>query len=93
MKNKISLSQLSKINNFLRNYSVWIIRGFFITLLLLNVFVYYKYVYKIINTEVSSDVERVTLNQDTLNELLDSIEEREDFLSKIEKESHKDPFR
>ena len=83
---------IEKTNFFLKKYYRLILGIIFILLLCLNVFVYYKYVYLATKAEISVTVERASVNEKILNEVLEEIDIREKTLIRIETNKYFDPF-
>lgn len=83
---------IEKISNFLKKYYFWILGVVFILLICFNFFIYYKYIYLLIRTEPSFIVNEITINNKTLQKILDNIEIREENLLRVQTNEYPDPF-
>ncbi|MFH0906996.1 MAG: hypothetical protein ABIC36_03040 [bacterium] len=81
------------IHKFLKKNYFLILGIVFIVLFCFYVFVYYKYVYSIINIQIETDIEEVSINQDMLKEVLDNLEMRQENLLRVETIQYPDPFK
>lgn len=87
------IPSLIKIYNFLKKY-YRVILGIILALLIcFNVFVYYQYVYLIIKSQDRPSLEKVTINQEILEEVLNNLEIREETLWRVEHTHYADPFK
>lgn len=81
-----------KIYQFLKKHYQWILGIIFILSLILNGFIYYQYVYSVVNSQFQVSVEKAMLNQENLQGFLDNIETREENLNRVETQQYFNPF-
>jgi len=81
-----------KAHNFLKKYYFHILSIVFIILISFNFFIYYKYVYLLTNVEIETINEEVKIDQQTLQNVLDNINIREDNLNRVQTNKYFDPF-
>jgi hypothetical protein len=82
-----------KIYNFLKKYYRWILGIIFALLICLNVLVYYQYIYLTIKSQPELILDKVTIDQETLQNVLDNLEMREESLWRVKHTHYTDPFR
>ncbi len=83
---------IEKISCFLRKYYFWILGVIFFLLLCLNAFVYYQYVYLTMNIQPEVADERVEIDGEALNKVIDDINKRGENLNRVKKGSYFNPF-
>jgi len=83
---------LETIYVFLSKYYRVILGVIFVLLLVFNVFISYKYVYLTMKVQPEPDIERVSIDQGLLENVLADLEEREDVLRRVKTSSYPDPF-
>ena len=81
-----------KIYRFLKKYYQFILGIIFILSLILNGFIYYQYVYLVINSKPQVKVEQIMLNQKNLESFLTNIETREENLERVRAGQYFNPF-
>ncbi|MFH1460961.1 MAG: hypothetical protein ABIF84_00865 [Patescibacteria group bacterium] len=81
-----------KIYRFLKKYYQWILGIVFILLLIFNGFIYYQYVYLVVESKPQVNVEQVMLNQKNLEGFLENIETREENLNRVRFSQYHNPF-
>lgn len=81
-----------KINSFLGKYYKWILGVILVLLFCFNAFIYYNYVYLATKADISATVEKVSVNEEVLNKVLEEIRIKEEALVRIETETYFDPF-
>ncbi len=86
------ISILINIYNFLRKHYPIILGIFFASLICINIFVYYQYVHLAMETQTELNIEKIVIDQETLEKVLSDINEREENLSRVRKTQYYDPF-
>lgn len=84
--------KLIETYNFLRKYYPTILLVVFASLICLNLFVYYQYVYLPTKAQADSNIEKTVIDAEILDEVLIDIKEREGNLSRVKKTRYADPF-
>ncbi|MBU1291985.1 hypothetical protein KKH07_00630 [Patescibacteria group bacterium] len=82
-----------KISYFLKKYHFWILGLILFLLLSFSAFIYYKNVYLVINTQVESAGEEITIDEYILGKIMGNIEERENNLFRVETKNYYNPFK
>ena len=72
-----------KIYKFLKKYYIWLLLLIFLILLSLNGFIYYKYIYSVVEVEISKK---------ELEGVLNELEERQETLDRVKSNSYYSPF-
>ncbi len=91
MKIKINLS-LEKISIFLKKYHFFILGIVLFLLLSFNFFIYYKYVYVVMNINVDPVDDRIVVDEDILEKVIENINERKENLIRVKTENYYTPF-
>ena len=73
-KNKIDITQYFSYATVVY-FSVWLLLGISVTALFLDIWVFYAYGYKIVNTSVTNDY-TITLKRKELSEFINVLDER-----------------
>lgn len=81
-----------KINSLLKKYYFYILGFLFVILICINFFIYYQYVYLLTDIEIGIINDEVKIDQETLQNVLDDINMREDNLDRIQENRYFDPF-
>jgi len=90
MIKKISLTA---VYNFLKKHYLVILGIIFGLLICLNLLIYYQYVYLTIKTQPEPTIERVVINQETLEKVLNNLDIRLNNLVRVRLTNYSDPFR
>ncbi len=89
MLKKISLE---KVNYLLKKYRRLIPGIVFILLVGLNIFIYYQYVYLVMVVRPEPKLEKTTIDRENLEKVLDSLDQRQTTLNRVERTGYSDPF-
>lgn len=81
-----------KIYVFLEKYLKLILGAVFVLVLILNAFIYYQYVYLIMQVQPEPVIEKVLVDHETLKKVLADVMMREDNLSRVRAIKYFDPF-
>jgi len=82
-----------KTADFLKSYHYGILGIILVIFLTFNAIAYYQYVYLTMNIKVDPDGQKVLVDKDTLDKIMESVDERENNLKRIEAGAYKNPFR
>ena len=83
---------LKKTYAFLKKCYLYFIFLLFIALIASNIYIYYTYIYLLTGDDIEAVNEEITIDQDNLGIILDSINERENNLKRIQNSNYRDPF-
>ncbi|MAF20733.1 MAG: hypothetical protein CMI55_03560 [Parcubacteria group bacterium] len=81
-----------KIYLFLEEYLKLILGVVFVLILILSAFIYYQYVYLVMQVHPEPVIERILVDQETLEKVLADVIMREDNLSRVRAIKYFDPF-
>lgn len=81
-----------KIYKFLKKYYIWLLLLIFLILLSLNGFIYYKYIYSVVEVEPKIEVNKVEISKKELEGVLNELEERQETLDRVKSNSYYSPF-
>ncbi len=73
-------------------YYRWILVIIFILLICFNAFIYYQYIYLAVRARPESQGKEVAIDQETLEEVLENLNLREENLSRVKKTRYASPF-
>lgn len=83
---------VEKIHSYLQKYSLVILSVLLITLFFLNGLVYYHYVYMVTKIRPQPNLREVVIDQETIDKVLENIEEREGNLLRVLANPYNNPF-
>jgi len=84
---------LSKAYNFLKKYYRCILGIIFALLICINALVYYQYVYLMMKVQPEPVLEKIAINQEILQKVLDNLNIRDANLSRVKTTQYTDPFK
>jgi len=90
---KFKKPSLTAVYNFLKKHYVVILGIIFALLLCLNFLIYYQYVYLTMKAQPEPTDEKVVIDQETLEKVLDNLDVRLKNLVRVRLTSYSDPFR
>ncbi len=89
----IKIPSLAKTYNFLKKYYPVVLGIILALLICFNLFIYYQYVYLTIRSQAKPSLEKVTIDQEILEEVLNNLNVREETLWRIEDTGYVNPFK
>ncbi len=81
-----------KTFNYLKKYYLWIIGVIFISLLFLNIFIYYQYIYLVMKNQPELINQEININEEVLQKVRENIDKREENLFRVRKTEYYNPF-
>ena len=90
---KLKKPSLTAVYNFLGKHYLMILGIIFSLLLCLNLLIYYQYVYLTVKAQPEPTIEKVVIDQETLEKVLNNLDIRLKNLVRVRLTSYADPFR
>ena len=90
---KLKKPSLTAVYNFLRKYYIVILGIIFGLLICFNLLIYYQYVYLTVKVQPESTIEKVVIDQETLEKVLSNLDARLENLVRVRLTNYADPFR
>ena len=90
---KLKKPSLTAVYNFLRKHYLVILGIIFGLLICLNLLIYYQYVYLTMNVQPEPIIEKVAIDQETLEKVLNNLDIRLKNLVRVRLTNYADPFR
>lgn len=88
---KISIS-LEQIYYFLKKIYIPLLIIILIALLCFSIFIYYQYIYKVVNNNLKSDIVIEKVNQEMLANVLNEMSARREILEQVWNSQYSNPF-
>jgi len=88
----MTVTIFEKTHSFLKKYRFYILGIIFIILISFNFYIYYKFVYLLTDIEIEAIADEIEIDQQTLQNVLNNINIREDNLKRIQTNKYFDPF-
>lgn len=88
---KIEIS-IKNIYLFLAKYLKGILGVILVLLFLLSAFIYYQYIYSVMNIQLDPVVKKISVDQATLQKVLDNLDLREESLARVRVTRYVNPF-
>jgi len=90
---KFKKPSLTAVYSFLRKNYLVILGIIFGLLICLNILIYYQYVYLTVKAQLEPTIEKVVIDQETLEKVLNNLDIRLKNLVRIRLTNYADPFR
>jgi len=90
---KLKKPSLTQIYNFLKKYYLTILGIILALLICLNVLIYYQYVYSTMKAQLEPTIEKVAIDQEILEKVLNNLDIRLKNLDRVRLTRYIDPFR
>ena len=84
---------LTAVYNFLKKHYLMILGIIFALLICLNALIYYQYVYLTMRVQPEPTIEKVAIDQETLEKVLNNLDIRLKNLDRVRLTNYADPFR